>query len=94
MAWRVESRTDVDRWVAHDGRQWTADDVTRLNMITLADGPQPLTPTGPVYAPKGPGDEVAEYLAAVRLVPAPQVSGEPPQVPSPPAGDDAQDVVY
>jgi hypothetical protein len=94
MVWRVDSRTDARRWVAHDGRQWTADDVTRLDMIALADGPQPLTPTGPTYTPTGPGDEVAAYLAAVRLVPAPQVSGEPPQAPRMPVGDDMQDVVY
>jgi hypothetical protein len=63
-------------------------------MIALADGPQPLTPTGPYYTPAGPGDEVAAYLAAVRLVPAPQVSGKPPRTPSLSAGDDVQGIVY
>jgi hypothetical protein len=63
-------------------------------MIVLADGPQPLTPTGPHYTPTGPGDEVAAYLAAVRLVPAPQVSGEPPQVPRPPDAGGMPDVAF
>jgi hypothetical protein len=90
----VESRTDAGRWVAHDGRQWTADDTTRIDMIALADGAQPLTPTGPYYTPAGPDDEVAAYLTAVRVVPAPQVTGEPPRVPTPPASSDEQGVVY
>lgn len=94
MTWRVESRIEAGRWVAHDGHQWTADAVTRIDMIALADGPQPLTPTGPTYTPTGPGDEVAAYLAAVRLVPAAQTSGKPPTVPRVSAGDDSQDVVY
>lgn len=94
MAWRVESRTESGRWVAHDGTQWTADVVTRPHVIALAGGAQPLTPTGPYYTPEGPDDEVAVYLTAVRVVPAPQVSGTPPRVPRLLAGDEPDDVVY
>ncbi|MEE1814218.1 hypothetical protein PUR59_04180 [Streptomyces sp. SP18ES09] len=63
-------------------------------MIVLADGAQPLTPTGPYYTPNQLGDEVSAYLAAVRLVPAPQVTGEPPHVPVPPAGGDSPGIVF
>jgi len=94
MSWRVDSRTDKGRWVAHDGGQWFADEATRPHMVALAGRPQPLTPVGPFYTPKGPDDEVAAFLAALNLVPAPQVSGQPPQTPSLPAGGDEQDIVY
>jgi hypothetical protein len=94
MAWRVESRTDRGRWVAHDGDRWTADDATRPHMLALADGPQPLTPTGPVYTPERPDDEAAAYLAAVSLVPAPVVSGSPPDVPCWIAPDAPSGTVY
>jgi hypothetical protein len=94
MAWRVESRIDRSRWVAHDGDRWTADDATRLNMLAIADGPQLLTPTGPTYVPQRRNDEVAAYLAALSLIPAPVASGDVPDVPRPPAGDVPPDTVY
>lgn len=90
--WRVDSRTDAGRWFEHDGAGWAADPSTRLDVLVLNRGPQPLTPTGPFYEPTGPDDEIALFLVALGVVPAPQVSGTPPTVPTVPHPHD--DVVY
>lgn len=94
MAWRVESRTDRGRWVAHDGQHWTADDETRPHMIALASGPQLLTPTGPTYTPAGPGDETGVFLAAMSIVPAPMASGALPDIPRLPEAPTSPETVY
>jgi hypothetical protein len=92
MSWRVESRTEPGRWVAYDGAQWTADPDTRSLLEIVRNDPQPLTPVGPVYTPDGPDDEVALFLAATGIVPAPTVTGTAPDVPTVPPPADG--VVY
>ncbi|MEV4749067.1 hypothetical protein AB0K21_22035 [Streptosporangium sp. NPDC049248] len=67
--------------------------MTAVAMFDLVDGPQMLTPSGPVYEPQGNGDEVAAFLCAMSLIPAPVVSGDPPPVPQVEADDDP-DVRY
>jgi hypothetical protein len=91
MAWRIESRADAGKWVEYDGAEWTADPDTRDLVLILREGPQPLTPVGPFYEPKGPDDEAALYLAALSAVPAPSVDGEAPELPKlpPPVGGNA-----
>ncbi|WP_406298070.1 hypothetical protein OG948_21295 [Embleya sp. NBC_00888] len=92
--WRIESRIDPDRWVEHTGQAWTADDQTTATLLVLGTGPQPLTPVGPIYEPTGPDDPVPLYLAALSVVPAPEVSGDPPavSVAAPPPDDPS--IVY
>lgn len=92
MTWRIESRTERGRWAAYDGSQWDADPETRSLLEIVRDDPQPLTPVGPVYTPDGPGDEVALFLAATGIIPAPSVTGTPPALPQVPHPQD--DVVY
>ncbi|MDF5756650.1 hypothetical protein [Spongiactinospora sp. TRM90649] len=95
MAWRVDSRTVAGRWVAYDGSDWTSDADTWPDMIVGLAQPQPLTPTGPYYTPAGPDDEVAIFLRAVRVIAAPVVTGDPPQVPQPePPGETPGDTLY
>lgn len=82
MPWRIESRSDAGKWIAHDGAQWTADPDTRDLVLILRAGTQPLTPVGPFYEPTGPDDEVALFLAGLGAVPAPAVAGDPPSLPT------------
>jgi hypothetical protein len=80
MVWRVSGRDD--RWFAYDGQQWTADPVTYVDCAPLVGTPIPMTPTGPVYEPTGPDDDVGLYLLAVRRLPAPLTfTGTRPQLP-------------
>lgn len=92
MSWRIESRIVSGRWVAHDGEKWTADEVTTGVMQGLTGNAQPLTPTGPWYEPEVDNDPVAVYLCALAVVPAPEVSGDPPPVPEIDTGDNPNTV--
>ncbi|WP_405620214.1 hypothetical protein [Streptomyces sp. NBC_00076] len=81
MTWRIESRTDPERWAEYTVDGLTSDRQTAIAVKLFASGEIPLTPTGPLYAPTGDGDEVALFLASVRAIPAPSVTGQPPPVP-------------
>ena len=95
--WRIESRLDPARWVEHDGKNWVADEATTEELLVMGDGPQPMTPTGPIYVPTSKGDPYALYLAALAVVPAPQVTGTPPPrppLPEIPAAPPESGIVY
>ncbi|WP_043468988.1 hypothetical protein [Kitasatospora sp. MBT66] len=87
MPWRVQSRTDSGRWVEREAGGWDADPDSSALVRLLVTGPLALTPVGPYYDPTGPQDDVAVFLAAMSAVPAPAVSGTPPQVPTMPLAE-------
>ena len=74
------------RWAEY-GTEITADEETRSLLWSVEGGSPLLTPTGPVYEPTGPDDEVALYLFATQIVGAPRITGNPPEVPLPPPID-------
>lgn len=81
MAWRIESRTDPDRWAEYTAGGLSSDRQTAMAVKVIASGAVPLTPTGPLYTPTGDGDEVALFLASVSAVPAPTITGQAPPLP-------------
>jgi hypothetical protein len=93
MTWRIESRTLPARWAEYTD-ELTADRETTMIVKVRSSGSVPLTPTGPLYEPTGPGDEIALFLAALGAIPAPQVSGTPPAMPTVPHPQDDAEVAY
>ncbi|MCP3801847.1 hypothetical protein NLX83_21510 [Allokutzneria sp. A3M-2-11 16] len=82
MAWRITS-TPPARWVAHDGRSWSADAVTASRMTEWSGRPVELFPLGPIYTPDDAEDQNGLFLLAQQVLPGRhRISGSPP-IPEP-----------
>lgn len=81
MTWNVTSTTTDERWLVHDGENWTADSETTyyLNRPSFA---YPLTPTGPVATVT---DQSTLRGGAMYLIPDPQATGDLPALPKIPS---------
>lgn len=78
MSYRIESRTDHDRWFAHDGTFWVADPETTA-YLTEPGYTFRLTPTGPIATVT---DESTLYAAALSVIPASEATGDHPPYPN------------